>query len=184
MLLVFVPLAFACHFAHASPIVVFTTNILAIIPLSNLLTLATEHIAKASGDVIAALINISFGNVVEIVILWVLLQTALGHELIIPIACKPCAKPTRFRDPADSSGVALYHGQIEVVQASILGSILVNLLLILGTAILAGSFHSQEQSHSREEAQALACLMSLSVFSLLIPVSCVQDGMLRHADHP
>jgi len=56
-----------------------------------------------------------------------------------------------------------------VVQASILGSILVNLLLILGMAILAGSLHNHEQDHDKEEAQGLACLLSVSVFSLLIP---------------
>jgi Ca2+:H+ antiporter len=69
--------------------------------------------------------------------------------------------------------VALYHGQIEVVQASILGSILVNLLFILGTAILAGSYYNHEQDHNKEEAQNLACLLSVSVFSLLIPVGAV-----------
>jgi len=70
----------------------------------------------------------------------------------------------------NATSAALYHNQYEVVQASLLGSILVNLLLILGIAILAGSFCHQEQSHRKEDAQALACLLSVSVFSLLIPV--------------
>lgn len=75
----------------------------------------------------------------------------------------------------DYNRAALHHDQLEVVQASILGSILVNLLLILGTAIVAGSVYHHEQLHSKEEAQALACLLSVSVFSLLIPVSYPLD---------
>lgn len=67
--------------------------------------------------------------------------------------------------------IALYHNRLEVVQASLLGSILVNLLLILGIAILAGSFRHHELSQNRQEGQTLACLLSFSVLSLLVPVS-------------
>ncbi|KIW95586.1 calcium/proton exchanger [Cladophialophora bantiana CBS 173.52] len=139
-LLVFVPLAIASYLAHANHILVFTANVIAVVPLSSLLTCATENIARESGDVVGALLNVTFGNLVEIVIF-----------------------------------AALYHNQYEVVQASLLGSILVNLLLILGVAILAGSFCHQEQSHSKEDAQALACLLSVSVFSLLIPSALVHS---------
>lgn len=67
--------------------------------------------------------------------------------------------------------MTLANNQIRIVQASLLGSILVNLLLILGTAIIAGSFRYQVQVYNIANAQALACLLCLSVFSLLIPVS-------------
>ncbi|KAH0845090.1 sodium calcium [Fonsecaea pedrosoi] len=134
-LLVFVPLAIASYLARANHVLVFTANVIAVVPLSSLLTCATENIARESGDVVGALLNVTFGNLVEIVIF-----------------------------------AALYHKQYEVVQASLLGSILVNLLLVLGLAILAGSFYRQEQSHRIEDAQALACLLSVSVFSLLIPI--------------
>ncbi|OQV07910.1 hypothetical protein CLAIMM_12264 [Cladophialophora immunda] len=140
-LLVFVPLAIASYLARANHILVFTANVIAVVPLSSLLTCATENIARESGDVVGALLNVTFGNLVEIVIFL----------------------------------AALYHNQYEVVQASLLGSILVNLLLILGIAILAGSFCHQEQSHSKEDAQALACLLSVSVFSLLIPSALVHS---------
>ncbi|OAP60450.1 calcium/proton exchanger [Fonsecaea erecta] len=139
-LLVFVPLAIASYLARANHVLVFTANVIAVVPLSSLLTCATENIARESGDVVGALLNVTFGNLVEIVIF-----------------------------------TALYHKQFEVVQASLLGSILVNLLLILGIAILAGSFCHQEQSHRKEDAQALACLLSVSVFSLLIPSALVHS---------
>jgi Ca2+:H+ antiporter len=69
VLLVFVPAGIATYFTHVSPPVVFTCNALAIIPLSGLMTYATENIAQASGDTIGALVNITFGNMVEVIML-------------------------------------------------------------------------------------------------------------------
>ncbi|KIW16818.1 calcium/proton exchanger [Exophiala spinifera] len=133
-LLVVVPIAIASYLIRAHPVIVFVTNVIAVVPLSSLLTYATENISRESGDAIGALLNVTFGNLVEIILL-----------------------------------AALYHDKFEVVQASILGSILVNLLLILGIAILAGSYYNHEQRHDQDEAQGLACLLSVSVFSLLVP---------------
>lgn len=69
ILLVFVPVAITTYLTKANPIIVFTTNATAIIPLSGLLTYATECIASEAGDTVGALINISFGNLVEVVML-------------------------------------------------------------------------------------------------------------------
>jgi len=66
------------------------------------------------------------------------------------------------------------------MQGALLGSILVNLLLILGTAILVGSLNRQEQLHNAASAQALACLLCSSLFGLLIPVSLLARTNLRH----
>jgi calcium/proton exchanger cax len=65
---------------------------------------------------------------------------------------------------------ALANDHIRSVQAALLGSILVNLLLILGTAVLVGSIKYRELVHNTASAQTLACLLALSVFSMLIPV--------------
>jgi Ca2+:H+ antiporter len=69
VLLVFVPVGIAVHFAHLSAGVVFTMNALAIIPLANLLSHSTEIIASRMGDTIGALMNVTFGNAVELIIL-------------------------------------------------------------------------------------------------------------------
>jgi Ca2+:H+ antiporter len=69
ILLVSVPLAIASYLARLNHIVIFTANVIAVIPLSGLLTFATENIARDSGDVLGALVNVTFGNLVEIVIL-------------------------------------------------------------------------------------------------------------------
>lgn len=60
--------------------------------------------------------------------------------------------------------------QIVVVQASLIGSILVNLLLILGSAILVGGVRYQEQEYNSTATDLSATLLCLSAFSLVIPV--------------
>ena len=62
-------MAIASYLAHMNHILVFAANVIAVIPLSNLLSWATECIATESSDVIGALVNVTFGNLVEILIL-------------------------------------------------------------------------------------------------------------------
>jgi Ca2+:H+ antiporter len=69
VLLVFVPTGIASHFAHLNPTIVFAMNATAIIPLAGLLTDATESVAHRLGDTIRALLNVSFGNAVGLIIL-------------------------------------------------------------------------------------------------------------------
>lgn len=49
--------------------VVFALNAMAIVPLTGLLTFATENVAQSVGVGLGALLNITFGNLVELVIL-------------------------------------------------------------------------------------------------------------------
>jgi cobalamin synthase len=84
-LLLVVPLAIASYVAHAPPTVIFTANVIAIIPLSALLTYATENISRESGDALGASINVTFGNLVEIVILYVFIQFRPGSSSRIDI---------------------------------------------------------------------------------------------------
>lgn len=69
ILLVFVPIGIAAKFANLSPDIVFAMNAIAIIPLAGLLTRATESVARRLGDTLGALLNVSFGNAVELIIL-------------------------------------------------------------------------------------------------------------------
>jgi Ca2+:H+ antiporter len=68
-LLVFVLVGVGTHLGGMNPLLVFTCNAIAIIPLSALLTDATERIALTAGDTVGALLNISFGNLVELILL-------------------------------------------------------------------------------------------------------------------
>ncbi|KKA30038.1 hypothetical protein TD95_001508 [Thielaviopsis punctulata] len=75
--------------------------------------------------------------------------------------------------------VALRDGQIEVVQASMLGSILSNLLLVMGMCFFFGGLknmndtngHGREQTFASATAQTTCSMMTLSAASLVIPAA-------------
>lgn len=137
VLLVFVPVGIASHFAGLSQSIIFAMNAIAIIPLAGLLSHATESVSKRLGDTVGALMNVTFGNAVELIIFI----------------------------------IALVKDEIRIVQASLLGSILSNLLLILGMCFVLGGLRFREQIYNSTVTQMSACLLSLSVISLLLPTA-------------
>lgn len=143
-LLLIVPVAIAIgglqdwgHIHVVSPAVVFALNAVAIVPLASLLAFATESVASRLGDTIGALLNVTFGNAVEIIIFV----------------------------------LALVADEVRIVQAAALGSILSNLLLILGMGFVLGGLRYREQLYNASVSQMSAGLLSLSVISLLLPTA-------------
>jgi Ca2+:H+ antiporter len=65
--------------------------------------------------------------------------------------------------------VALSQGKIELVKASITGSILGNLLLILGLSLLLGGLRHGIQRFDQQAAGVAASMMTLAVIGLIIP---------------
>ncbi|KAK3995826.1 Sodium/calcium exchanger protein-domain-containing protein [Cladorrhinum sp. PSN332] len=84
--------------------------------------------------------------------------------------------------------VALRAGEIEIVQASMLGSILSNLLLVLGMCFFLGGIYNmrrpngdgREQTFSSGTAQTTCSLMTLASASLVLPAALA--GVLDKAD--
>jgi len=68
VLLIFVPVAAGCQFAGASPVVLFITSALAVIPLAGLMGEATEQLAHRVGTGLGGLLNATFGNAAELII--------------------------------------------------------------------------------------------------------------------
>jgi len=64
---------------------------------------------------------------------------------------------------------SLKAGLYTVAQATIVGSILANVLLILGTAFVVGGIRNGRQYFSAVASRQLAVLLTLSVFALAIP---------------
>ena len=60
VLLLFVPIGIALNYAHVSPVAVFVINFIAIIPSNLVLSHAVEEITLRTGNVVGALLNISF----------------------------------------------------------------------------------------------------------------------------
>jgi Ca2+:H+ antiporter len=67
--------------------------------------------------------------------------------------------------------IALIQGLITVVQASMLGSILSNLLLVLGMCFFFGGIKYKEQSFNVTAAQTSASLLFIATSSLLLPAA-------------
>lgn len=65
--------------------------------------------------------------------------------------------------------VAIREGLLELVKASITGSILGNLLLVLGLAMILGGLKNGVQSFHQRQANRNAILLVLSVLILLVP---------------
>jgi Ca2+:H+ antiporter len=67
--------------------------------------------------------------------------------------------------------IALNAGLIEVVKASLTGSIIGNLLLVMGLSMLLGGLRFKEQTFPPIVARVNASLMNLAVISILLPTA-------------
>ncbi len=64
---------------------------------------------------------------------------------------------------------ALRAGKLEVVKASITGSMISNMLLVLGLALFLGGLRYQKQSFNKEAAGALSSLLLIVMIAFLVP---------------
>lgn len=103
-LLPFAPLAIIAKWIGVSDAGLFLCCFLGLVPLAALLCDFTELLATNASPVVAGLINVSLGNIAE---------------LIVAVA-------------------ALRRGLFEIIKWSMMGSIMNNLLLVLGSAVLFG----------------------------------------------
>src|SRR5689334_12420504 len=115
--------------------VVFVVSGVAVAGLAYVLGEATDQAGEAAGPQVAALLNASFGNL---------------PELIIVI-------------------LTINQGLIDVAKASIIGSVLGNLLFILGWSILLGGWHNGPLRFDRRRAGVNASLVTIAVVALGVP---------------
>jgi Ca2+:H+ antiporter len=131
----FMVLSVVAEYRHWGESAVFITSILAILPLSIVLSTATEKIAVVTGPSIGGLVNAVFGN---------------ATELILAL-------------------VALKAGLVDIVEASITGSILGALLLLLGLGMLTGGLRFKEQSFKPIFTRVNGSFMTLAVIAIALP---------------
>jgi Ca2+:H+ antiporter len=134
-LLLLVPISLAMEFFGAPPLMIFAVAAVAIIPLAEWMRRGTEQVAELAGPSIGGLLNVTFGNMAELILAIFVLNS----------------------------------GNIQVVKATITGSIVGNSLLGLGMAIVVGSWKRERQVFKRERASLLSSLLILSVIALLLP---------------
>lgn len=141
LLLLFVPLAVVTRLAGLPETWQFLAAGIAIIPLAGLMGESTEHLSHRLGPGLGGLLNATFGNAAELII----------------------ALFALFKK--DSLGV--YHD--DIVKASLTGSIIGNLLLVLGLSLLAGGLKYNVQRFNKTAAGVACTMMVLAAFGLLVP---------------
>ncbi|KAI9780753.1 MAG: hypothetical protein M1839_006540 [Geoglossum umbratile] len=67
--------------------------------------------------------------------------------------------------------IALINGEIRIVQSSMLGSILSNILLVLGCCFFAGGYGKENQKFNTTVASTMSSLMAVASASLIIPAT-------------
>jgi Ca2+:H+ antiporter len=135
LLLIFAPIALVADLTGMSPVLVFISAGLGVIPLADLIGEATEELAALTGPRVGGLLNGTLGN---------------AAELIIAI-------------------FGIKEGLLDLVKASITGSILGNLLMVMGLSVLAGGLRNGIQKFDRRQAALNSTMLILAVVALIIP---------------
>jgi Ca2+:H+ antiporter len=135
LLVPFIPLAVALELVRAPPELIFFTSAIGVIPTAAIMGTATEELADRAGPGIGGLLNVTFGNLPELLIAF----------------------------------FALREGLHEVVKASIIGSVLGNVLLVLGGSMLVGGLRRERQVFNRRAASSQATMLILALAALTMP---------------
>ncbi len=135
LLLILIPLSFVLHAIDADPRVVFLVSLFAIVPLVEVMGIATERLSTRLGSVVGGLLNSTLSN---------------APELIIGI-------------------VALRNGLGRVVKASLTGSIMVNLLVGLGCALVVGGLKFGVHSFDRRQLRSSGLMLVMCGFCFIVP---------------
>ncbi len=143
-LLIFIPLSIAADFLKWNETSIFILSALAIIPLSIILSTATEKVAVVTGPSLGGLINAVFGS---------------ATVLIITL-------------------IALREGLVDIVKASITGSILSDLLLFLGLAMFTGGIRYKEQEFQPILARVNGLSMTLAVIAIALPTLVINTSRM------
>lgn len=149
-------LAIALHQLHVDPMIIFATSGIAVAGMAHILGVATEQAGELAGPRVSALLNATFGNAAELII--VVLAIRQGGQLI------------------------------DVARYSIIGSVLGNVLLILGASVLIGGLRHGRQVFNRSTIGINATVLLLATAALALPtlfayVETTQPGSVIGVSH-
>jgi Ca2+:H+ antiporter len=143
------PLAFVSESQHWGEGPTLTLAMVAIMPLAERLGYLTEQMAMHTNDTLGGLLNATLGNAVE---------TLISIMAIV--------KAKQARDLGNNEEGAFF---LTLVQTSLLGSMLSNLLLVQGSALFAGGLRYPVQKFNRDGAITSAGLLVLCTLGLGVP---------------
>ncbi|WAQ88449.1 hypothetical protein PtA15_9A576 [Puccinia triticina] len=119
----------------SSQIVLFVMALLSVIPLSYFIGMAVASISAQSSIGMGAVINATFGSVIEIILY----------------------------------AIALTEGKGELVEGSIIGSVLAGVLLLPGLSMIGGSFKRKEQRFNARSAGVTSTMLIMAIIGTLTP---------------
>ncbi len=150
-LLLALPITAYFFFVTENAAMTFLFSMIGIMPLAFLMGHATEEIALRTSESLGGLLNATFGNAVEIIIAFLAIYTA-------------------------ATNIEQSETMITLVQASLIGSILGNLLLVLGLSLLWGGYKHRTQNFNQDALSSSGSLLLLAVLALIIPAAFHHSG--------
>lgn len=147
LLLIALPITLYYAYIAHNESMSFVFSLLAIMPLAFLMGRATEEIALYTSESLGGLLNATFGNAAEMIIALLAIYTA-----------------SKAASGSDTESL-----MVGLVQASLIGSILGNILLVMGLAFLWGGINFPEQKFSETQVSSNGSLMLLAMIVLIIP---------------
>lgn len=154
VLLIAVPLALAAGVlnrqgAYAGKLTtwIFGFSLVAVVPLAALLGQLTDKLSEFYGERIGGLLSASFGNVPELAIGVLLLIHARSHGGIQPVV--------------DSD--------FTVIRGLLIGSVINNVLFVLGSSIFVAALRNGRMNFSAESAAGYASMLAIAVVGLALP---------------
>lgn len=160
LLLPFAPAGFVIKYSNQTPAAIFTFNLVAMVPLGGMLTLLTDELIVRRGGHEALLIVVTMG-----------------------FCCLPVSRnPRGFTLSVHFSTfmnllqfvvtvVTLIKGSVVLVQTSVVGTVLSNLLLMVGTGIFLGGIDRFEQHFNQDAVRSLLNELTFSIAVLLVPIA-------------
>lgn len=133
--LIFVPISAAFYYLNVHPVLTFIATAVAIVALSHVIIETTGIMAQRVSSTVSALINATFGNVLEFFI----------------------------------AIFSLRAGLVEMVKASMIGSIIINVLLLIGLSMVFGGLKYKEQRFNKDSAGLSSTMLIIAVAGLVLP---------------
>ncbi|KAH8699201.1 hypothetical protein BGW36DRAFT_293456 [Talaromyces proteolyticus] len=147
LLLLFLPLGILGGTLRWNALLVFFFNLLAVIPLSALVSDASDKLSDSVGALLGSLINATFGNSVEL-----------------------------------TAGIlAVVNGRVTIAQSIMIGSILSDILLVLGLCIFSASWGKNILLFNPTVADTLSSLMMIATMAIILPTVLASTLAVHHS---
>lgn len=170
LLLAFVPVALLLEYVvHVPPIWVFVAAMLAIVPLADYMRQSTEHLSHHLGQAVGGLLNVTFGNMAELILAIFVLRA--GHQEVV----KAQITGSIIGNSLLGLGLAIVVGSwgrtrmvFQRERAGMLGSMLI--LVVIALLVPALFDYTERGLAGAATAEALDHRLSLAVSIVLIAI--------------